>query len=246
MREVTVFSPHRDDAAFSLFIALSRLSGLRLIVRVVNFFTISDYAPHVATRDTGEVSAIRKREDYRALRDTCAGIRIIDLDRLDAPVRLGIEAARVFEPEARSFLTDCYVRELARTIQIHARGLTLAPLGLGNHIDHAAVHRAAARAVSAAKLAFYEDLPYARWTSEEQLRSRIEGAQRITGSALRPLVVRDRRRARQKRRVISRYKSQITGEEAAAIAGWSSRFGGGERIWVPQHSRYWNGLRQVI
>ncbi len=57
MRKLTVLSPHRDDAAFSLFICLAKWSMFpSLKVKVLNFFTESAYAPYSSASDAISVS----------------------------------------------------------------------------------------------------------------------------------------------------------------------------------------------
>ena len=50
---------------------------------------------------------------------------------------------------------------------------------------------------------------------------------------LKPVVVRTSNAIWRKRRMVRRYESQITPEEAGGIARWSAEYGGGERIWIP-------------
>ncbi len=99
MLPVTVLSPHRDDAAFSLCLALSRWPELNVPVTVVNFFTISGYAPHSASTEIADVSSLREREDQEALASIHPAIHVESLDLLDAPLRFNISAAAISAPE---------------------------------------------------------------------------------------------------------------------------------------------------
>jgi len=124
------------------------------------------------------------------------------------------------------------------------RGLVLAPLALGNHIDHQAVRCAAMSLPAAERLGFYEDLPYATWISGQRLSERVGEIQEATGVALESRVVHRHDALQSKLRIVSRYASQITGAEAETIAAYSSRYGGGERIWIPKESQLWRFLIQ--
>jgi hypothetical protein len=59
---------------------------------------------------------------------------------------------------------------------------------------------------------------------------------------LKAAVLRAPHAAWRKREVGAHYQSQITPREAAQIAGYSSKYGGGERIWIPQYSKRWQSL----
>lgn len=242
MLGLTVLSPHRDDAAFSLMVALSRWSEMGLSIRVLNFFTISSYAPQSIASSICEISSVRDREDRRALRSIGPRIETETLGLLDAPIRLNINAASISAPENANLQPAGEIDFLARQMQAYsAFRLTIAPLALGNHIDHRAVHSAAVKAHNGQRLAFYEDLPYASWTCEEQLRTRVAETEDCTKVALKPIVVHRNASASKKLRVVSIYKSQITRPEAQAIAAFANRHGG-ERLWVPRHSNLWQSL----
>ncbi len=244
MLALTVLSPHRDDAAFSLCLALSRWSKLKVPITVVNFFTISSYAPQSSVTAISEVSSLREKEDRLALSSINSQIRIEALCLLDAPIRLNISAASISAPENAQLQPAGEIESLTRQMQARsAYRLVLAPLALGNHVDHQAVHSAATRAYSGQRLGFYEDLPYATWTSAEELAVRVAAAEGATHVSLRPVVIGISSEAvSRKLRVVSRYRSQINRQEAITIARHAGRYGGGERIWIPKHGKLWRTL----
>ena len=243
MTEITVLSPHRDDAVFSLFLSLSRWALKGVPIRVLNFFTQSAYAPWAGTGEVSRISAIRAREDARSLRMVSRGLRARSLGLFDAPLRLPIAFDQVFLPETADLLSPELLATLGRHIEEFATGLVLAPLTLGDHVDHVAVLRAALVACNAKRLGFYEDLPYASWTDAHTLQRKIDEAETLTGGRLRPHVVRTLNASRRKRVAAAVYSSQITREEALQIARFSKVYGGGERIWVPQHGSWHSLLR---
>jgi hypothetical protein len=237
MRQLLVLSPHRDDAAFSLFISLTTWCALPISVKVSNFFTVSGYAPCLPSRDPGTVSAIRKREDRQALSRISRRIKVVDHDLVDAPLRLRIPVSAVCYQNSPPLPNA--QKDLTRYIRLGKVGLCVAPLALGNHIDHLAVLATAVSTLPSNTLAFYEDLPYATWTEEQTMRQRVAEIEDAAHIRLSPFILRMPHAAARKRNLICNYRSQITTDEAKNIAGWTNNYGGGERIWIPRHSRRW-------
>lgn len=246
MVELTILSPHRDDAAFSLALALSRWKTLHVKITVVNFFTVTEYAPRALSTRVASISALRKKEDQSALRSIDSRIRLEALDLLDAPLRLGIDVNATCRPETISREDDSQAEILAVQIQKYfRRGLVLAPLALGDHVDHVTVQSAASLSSRDHKLGFYEDLPYATWTPEVSLCAKVQQAEENTGVKLRSAVIRDDAPGvASKRQVIRKYQSQIAVQEANAMAKHAWNYRGGERIWIPKYGLSWNFLIQ--
>ncbi len=243
VKKLTILSPHRDDAVFSLFICLAKWSMFpSLNVKVLNFFTESAYAPYSSASDASSVSGIRKREDSRVLASISRSIQVIDRDFLDAPLRLGIPSDVVCNSETRAMIGESLIEQLTKNLSQGGAELAMSPLGLGNHVDHIAVRLAAVRAIGPGNLGFYEDLPYATWTPKNVLQEQILEAQEATRTKLKPVVIHDRRLARLKRRAVAQYHSQIDWQGASIIASWSKRHGSGERIWIPRGSARWTAL----
>lgn len=239
-REITILSPHRDDAVFSLFLCLSCWARLRIRLRVINFFTVSAYGPHAQAAGAEHVSSERRREDRKALARIAPFIQVVDTNMLDAPIRLKISERTVCDPKTRSLLTDDQIESVAHEIRLLSQNsLLLAPLALGDHVDHLAVRAAAMRSVAPQRLAFYEDLPYATWTPTNAREARVSDTEHKLKNRLRPVVVRSSHAVWRKRQATARYHSQITREEAAAIASWAAEYGGGERLWTPANGRAW-------
>jgi len=240
--EVVVLSPHRDDAAFSLYFCLRGWAREGVQIRIINFFTRSAYGPHSGFgRDPIAISNLRKREDRRALKRIDSQIKVEDLGFVDAPIRLNIEAVSVClinTAEHVEELSEC----LAKTIGASGARCFMAPLALGNHVDHVAVRRAAIRAVRPPHLAFYEDLPYAAWTPESLIKEKVNEAERSTYVTLKPYLIRFGCSLASKARAVSTYSSQIGRDEASAIARFAIRYRRGERIWLPKPAAIWRPL----
>lgn len=243
---LTILSPHRDDAAFSLSMSLSRWTGRKIQLRVVNFFTRSEYAPYTPSACKSAVASIRKREDLTVLSNIDKQILVKAHDLLDAPLRFGIPAEAVCRHEV-GLLQERDERDRLRAYvrQYFVRGFVIAPLGLGGHVDHLAINQAAIASSRPGRLGFYEDLPYATWTTEASLRERVLEIERALCTILSPAVIRTNGCAvSRKVRTIRRYRSQISREEAVAIARYSLKYNRGERIWTPKHNRAWQDLLQ--
>lgn len=245
MRRLTILSPHRDDAAFSLSIALFRWRELPLTLKVVNFFTRSEYGPHALSDRVANVSALRRKEDLFVFASIDKRIRVESLDLLDAPIRLGVSSSAICNDSTIRLQQPEEIDQLGLRIRKYsAGGLVLAPLALGNHVDHLLVNKAAvASSHNLHRLGFYEDLPYATWTSEPCLRNTISRLEQKLKMELCPRHIRAGSNAlRDKFRLIRRYESQITREEASAMAQYALRYRGGERIWIPKYGSSWRLL----
>lgn len=250
MRQLTIVSPHRDDVPFSLYLCLSRWRSLPIQIKVVTVFTVSEYAPRADLSEAGPdgirstVTYLRCQEDRRVFNLIDQRIRVQPLNLLDAPLRLGINIDSVCKPvkdkRAATYpelemLSNCINRFLLHT-------LILAPLGLGNHVDHLIVRAAVIKSSPPHKLAFYEDLPYAAWVAAASVRETVREIEETTRAPLKPFVVRHKTHVPRKRQVINQYKSQISDSDATEIARFAANYKGGERIWVPKHSRTWQTL----
>jgi LmbE family N-acetylglucosaminyl deacetylase len=236
---LVVLSPHRDDATFSLALSLRHWSSAGVSITVVNFFTQSAYAPYAP--DGANISALRADEDRRSLRAVDPQIYLRSLSFLDAPLRLPIDFGAITNPAVFTPVSE-EVERMSNVIRsICRRALAIAPLGLGEHIDHRTVRDAAIVALPRKSVAFYEDLPYASWTSESDIRKRIST---LEAQLMTPLsACRQRSRNwRFKNRAVRSYHSQIDDSMAVSISRYGEKYNGGERIWVPRHSARWRAL----
>lgn len=236
---VVVLSPHRDDAAFSLALSISRWIATGTDVSVLNFFTRSDYAPYAP--DGADIPALRAAEDVKALRAIATTIKMHSLPLLDAPLRLPIDFGSITNPDVFTPVPD-EVAQLGRVItDFCRRSLLIAPLGLGEHIDHRTVRDAALAVFDPKRIAFYEDLPYAAWTSEAAIRERVSVLEGELNVRLFPSRQRSRT-LRWKSRVIRKYESQIDDRMVETIARYGEKYSGRERIWAPRHDARWRSL----
>lgn len=240
---ILVLSPHRDDAAFSMSIALNRWLNDGHRVTILNVFTRSLYAPHsdAATVHVNDqlayISALRKREDEQFLKQI-PGANILDLNMKDAPIRLRCDSAAVCDMDADA--NDTAIPKILKAIaplRVGPRAFAalVLPLALGHHVDHRTVRDALLSLSASMPCAFYEDLPYATraGVGSDFLRFR-EDLMTSLHEPLYPVLCHGTHPdpTAFKRRIVLLYASQIDAEHAEVIAGFSERYGGAERLWV--------------
>ena len=225
--DVTVVSPHQDDAAFSLALTLFRLAQASVRIRILNCFTHSDYAPFGADGDAERVTASRAIEDRACYQAIHQAIDVVDLGLQDAPLRLGCAPDQVCD--GRAFTDDD--REAAATIgaALPEQGWILAPLAFESHIDHR-VASTAGMDGAAAQRGFYEDLPYAMRVGEPGIKIAVTSLSERLGRGLEPLLIEGA--PGPKRAWIDAYRTQASPSELDAVAGYTKVLRG-ERIWLP-------------
>lgn len=162
--DLIVLSPHLDDAVFSVGGLISRTTSEGGDVQVVTFFT--------GAPDPGTAGRLRAFSDY--------GVRLQEDSEALAALRASPHwldyQERIFrEPRLRGFLSvfttpesvdgfldlDTMRPTIAGLLETYPRATILAPLGAGNHIDHAEVFVAAMLAMldgeAFDRFRFYED-----------------------------------------------------------------------------------------
>ncbi len=240
--KIVVLSPHRDDAAFSLSLSIGHWLAEGHEIALLNVFTRSEYAPYsdAGTKPEAErldyVSALRKREDEKFLAALGGAIGMVDLDVVDAPIRLRCNASIVcdMDVQAGDFAIPRVREGLAEVVKDGETALVL-PLGLGHHVDHRTARDAALEASTSMPCAFYEELPYAMRDGVRVDLSRFrEDASTRFHEALHPVQCHGThtRPVEWKRRLALGYASQIDEGMADAIASFSHRYHGAERLWA--------------
>lgn len=158
---MVVFSPHLDDAALAVgaFIGAEAAAGVSVVVQTV----YTDRPPASGTtrreRAFGDY-ATRFAEDDDALAILGASSRRLGLrERLFRPPPLRTPLHIFRTPRAAGDLGElAAIEDAIRDTLSDPGAWVLAPLGVGNHIDHVAVAVAAMRcAVRDGRIAFYED-----------------------------------------------------------------------------------------
>lgn len=179
-----ILSPHLDDAALSCGGAIHRWTASGESVLVVTVMTadppagdLSAFAEQQHAQwalPPREAYAIRRAEDRAAL--GVLGADLAHLAFLDCIYRQGAEGPYYNSDDDIFGAVDPADAELVRVLSEQFAALApvergrvavYAPLGLGNHVDHQLVRRAA-EAWLDTRLIYYEDYPYVEKTNPEQ------------------------------------------------------------------------------
>ena len=238
--KIVIVSPHREDAALSLGLAVGVWLAQGHAVEVVNCFTRSEDAPYSdadsvhANDRMSFVSALRKREDeawqklYRS-----AKLTLTDLNLKDAPLRLHCAPGDVFGAAVNE--SDKAFAKIAKALESSRAEALVFPLALGGHVDHRTAMLAAAAFAAGMPVAFYEDQPYAAEMEtpvDEQARTVAE----MLNTPLEPVFVSEPDDAdaavASKRRQALCYVSQLEDARVERVAAFCARYGGRERLWA--------------
>lgn len=246
---ILILSPHRDDAALSLALAIEGWLATGHRVTVLGVFTRSLNAPF-SDADTvhpndllSYVSAMRRREDAEFLK-LMPALRMVDLNLKDAPLRLrcSVDDLYTLGSSADDTAIAKIQKALARLAAEQPIDAVLLPLALGHHVDHLVVRNSALAFANVHACAFYEDLPDALLSAND-----IDASALAEFDALRtcglftevgtPIILPAREdtadSVRAKRRFVSVYNSQLDEITIDAIGNLAAHYaGGGERVWV--------------
>jgi LmbE family N-acetylglucosaminyl deacetylase len=258
---VVVLSPHLDDAALSCGGLIGSLAARGVPVTVVSVFTAEPAwlpPPPLATwfHDRcglgDDAMAVRKGEDNAAARVLEVSSRHLELE--ECLYRRSARGSPVYRRESDIFaagsrgerrLVTALAERLSALPEVQRSEVVLAPLGIGGHVDHGVVRRAAARCLAAEprRALLYEDVPYL-------LYRRCAGWERAFTRALRPsLQAVSAQQWSRKLCAIELYRSQagVLWERPDRwrdeLTAYASRVGGGglaERFWS---ERRWSVTR---
>lgn len=177
--DTLILSPHLDDAVLSCGgLIHQRVQREGKAVLVATFMTgdppttaVSPFAQALHDRwelSAAAVFATRRQEDIRA----CAllGADHLHFPLLDAIYRTHPQTGAYFVTSNETLFGPVDSADAANMISQLNRILAalppatqiLAPLGVGNHVDHQLVKQAAVAQYGWSRLLFYEDYPYAR------------------------------------------------------------------------------------
>ena len=229
---------------FSLAECAARLASAGARVRVLNAFTRTEHAPYRAPLDRRPAAAVRAAED-RAAAALLGLAEVADLGFEDAPVRLGVRVDQVcdpalpVEPALADALAAAVSADLARGHGAPPAGWLVAPLApSGAHVDHRVAHAAARRlAAAGARVAWYEDLPYATRVEASAVAAAADALARTLGTVLAPVARVAPDGGWRKRTAVACYASQTAPADLDALVdaldASGARRGYAERLWVP-------------
>ena len=214
-------------------------------VTILNCFTRSRYAPYADVEGVHEndrtsyVRAFRKKEDD-VFRRGFRHLDVVDLNLRDAAIRLQCGADEVCSQRLDEADPMLQRIRTAAAMQMAAGGAqcVVMPLGIGGDIDHLLVREAGILLAAEAAIVCYEDLPYAaRGDAGEAIEPTVASVAARAGQSLSPVLMAVPGGATKKMAQVVTYPSQINDDEAALIADYANRYGGGERIWVSERWR---------
>jgi LmbE family N-acetylglucosaminyl deacetylase len=249
--KILILSPHRDDAAFSLSIAITNWLTARHTVTILNVFTRSRHAPYSDAGFVHEndelsyVSAMRLREDEHFVRRITerlpkglkSNLHMVDLNLKDAPIRLRIPLEDLSDTPVNP--TDASIEKIRKALtkqsEAGAMEAIVLPGAIGDHVDHLTVREAAQPFATNIPSAFYEDLPYAATypSAATDLETLLEAAA-SHNEPLAPVLYQIESAVEYKRRLVLGYASQIDDEAGTLISDFAKRYDGGERLWANQ------------
>ena len=235
-------SPHLDDVALScggqIFLAAQRGEQCLIVTITAGepVAPVSDYAASLHARwEVHDAVAARRQEDVAA--SAILGADVLHWDVPDCIYRVDrhgkpyyVSDADIFGPVAVEELP------LVGTLAAQMRALpaarqVVAPLCVGNHVDHHLTRLAAEAAFGAEKLLYYEDYPYAQQTGK--LAEVIDPSNSEWASEV---VVLDAEALCAKYAAVAAFRSQLStffrdqADLEAQIGGYSAAVGG-ERRW---------------
>ena len=252
--KILILSPHRDDAAFSLSLAITNWLTARHSVTILNVFTRSRFAPYSDAAFVHEndelsyVSAMRLREDelwVRRIKESLPkghknNLHIFDLNLKDAPIRLRIPLEAVNTTPVNP--ADPSIEKIRKALTRHAAEGTMQaiviPAALGNHVDHFTIREAAQPFTDQLPTAFYEDLPYATHPNAladlEALRTTAAEHNAPLTEILYNTNESTAEAVTRKRKLVLNYASQIDDAAGDVIANFAATYNGAERLWANQ------------
>jgi LmbE family N-acetylglucosaminyl deacetylase len=226
---VLALSPHPDDVAFSCGGLLRRLCSLSTVT-IVTVFTKSKWSPMLDLDDAERITEQRCAEDRSFAGQVNARLR--HLGWRDSGLRgyddLSERSAYYDQPEEQSASF-----ELLSVIDEERPEWILAPLALGNHVDHLVVRDTVMFCKrSEMNICFYEDLPYSDELSEPQIEQHVSAC---AGSVAQTKISLTTDEFDMKLATARLYTSQVREQDTSAIRRHALRTGGGspaERVWI--------------
>src|SRR5882724_3621927 len=240
-RQIMVISPHIDDAAFSLAATLKLLALAGTMVRIVNCFTLTGFAPFGGGNDRLTAMTRRRHEEELFLHHLGGNSRSDDLGLEDAPARTGLGVRAVLiQPSSSYDITATAIHLVERLEEVGNETAVLAPLAIGNHPDHYIARQAALEKYRHLPIAFYEDLPYAASATSERISGTVRETAAMLEHSLQVFLVRWPGDSPWKQKCCSCYKSQISQRGIEKILNYMQS-NNGERLWCSD--RFVNGWK---
>ena len=186
------------------------------------------------------ITYLRKLEETAAAKTI--GVELSFLDYDDAPLRghdsysfISKVLWRIYNRPRKPIINEKGEDELAKNIRgiisDHAEEDCYFPLGMGGHVDHIMLARAAANHYSengSKPVTFYEDQPYTAYETEEDADAVARTVENL-GLNLKPKTIPINWQP--KSELLTLYRSQIKPRHIARLGAYCANLGGCERIW---------------
>lgn len=228
-------APHADDVALSIGGLLRLLEpGPRLTLATV--FTRSIAAPGLPrdTRTAGHVSAVRAAEDAEYCRTIRAQRVTLDLD--ECGLRGYPRDAWIGHVDRTDSAVDEVRSRLGRVVEDANPSVILAPLGVGDHVDHILVREALSSLSLTSLILLYEDLPYAGELQLSRVKLPLPHADGLVPATIDISSVLALKLAD-----LALYPSQLTARDFHAVETHAQhvayRGGRAERLWMSSHDK---------
>ncbi|MCA9958600.1 MAG: PIG-L family deacetylase [Anaerolineales bacterium] len=169
-------APHLDDVALSCGAQIYDRTAAGESVLIVTLMagdpplvSLSPFAQALHTRWKLNADAVAARREEDANACAVLGADYLHWNLLDCIYRQHPETGAYLYTSDADIFGDVHPGEqqlvhalAARLAELPSHRVMVAPLAIGNHVDHQLTRRAAAHCFGAA-LSYYEDYPYVRW-----------------------------------------------------------------------------------
>lgn len=222
MTKIQIFSPHIDDAIFSLGGSMLNWRSKGLKVKVFNIFTISNWinpdaiSGKISALNTVQITELRKNEERNAAK--YAGFDFEFWDFLDFPLRdeFSPQENLNMELEILNKITKCFKKEDS----------IFFPVGI-DHADHILINKISNSFINKGLNIFhYEDLPYYSWGKFDYKKDYMSKKSKI------PII--ERINFEKKMVALTRYNSQVSDAFIKSIMSYSYNLLDNE-----YYERYW-------
>jgi LmbE family N-acetylglucosaminyl deacetylase len=165
-------SPHSDDIAYSIGGTL--LQNIFVRPMLITIFSRSDYSPCIKIHTPEIISKVRQLEDVKFAEKLKIEFQSFEFSE---PRLRGYSREDIFvnkDPNSDPIYSEVYYA-LSKLIKSYHLELIVAPLGLGNHIDHIIACSICKRIAKEnnIRIIFYEDLHYASRLTLKRIKRKI-------------------------------------------------------------------------
>lgn len=218
--DITILSPHQDDAALSLANFIVHYSNLYEF-KIINCFTFSNHSPYWPNSSIDDIIQKRCEEDSNFIKQVRTKyISCINLSESDSLLRLKTHDINYIITERPLNAHDFYhLYTLQQKLSQHIDNkMIFIPLGVGNHIDHILTCLAGITLFNnICQFAFYLDVPYWLFTSLKAIQKRTHSIETFINDELDPHILLSQY-SFEKRTLAEIYSSQINNHEIDLIS----------------------------